>query len=174
MTLERVVAPAVGRHTERLQPEEFGAEWGLPIDVPSEDAIVRQQASKPGHWEALCSGQAKPSRQRSMLAALHEVDVAAALACLDFMLSDGSDARPEQRLASGDIIILGLQGSTLAVRARVPLEVRRETIRPCPPVSEVYGPALTALTPEIASIPAPVGPGAPRHDMGATREWAAP
>jgi hypothetical protein len=140
--------------------------------VPSEDAIAREQVSKRGHWEARCSGPAKPSRERSMLAALHEVGVAATPACRDFMLSGGSDASPEQRLASGDII-LGLQGSTLAGRVRVPLEVRRETIRLSPRASEVCRSALQALSAEIASILAPAGPGAPRHDMGAARGRAA-
>ena len=42
-----------------------------------------------------------------------------------------------------------LQQATLAIRARVPLEVLRDTIQPFPTFSEIYGAALKALHGEI-------------------------
>jgi dihydrolipoamide dehydrogenase len=44
-----------------------------------------------------------------------------------------------------------LQQATLAIRARVPLAVLRDTIQPFPTFSEIYVEALKALTGEIAS-----------------------
>ncbi|HEV2979800.1 MAG TPA: NAD(P)/FAD-dependent oxidoreductase [Solirubrobacteraceae bacterium] len=44
-----------------------------------------------------------------------------------------------------------LQQATLAIRARVPLEVLRDTIQPFPSFSEIYGHALRALRREIAT-----------------------
>jgi len=44
-----------------------------------------------------------------------------------------------------------LQQATLAVRARVPLDVLRDTIQPFPSFSEIYGFALKALRADIAS-----------------------
>jgi dihydrolipoamide dehydrogenase len=38
-----------------------------------------------------------------------------------------------------------LQQATLAIRARVPLDVLRDTIQPFPTFSEIYGPALKRL-----------------------------
>jgi pyruvate/2-oxoglutarate dehydrogenase complex dihydrolipoamide dehydrogenase (E3) component len=43
-----------------------------------------------------------------------------------------------------------LQQATLAIRARVPLEVLRDTIQPFPSFSEIYSAALKALDREIA------------------------
>jgi pyruvate/2-oxoglutarate dehydrogenase complex dihydrolipoamide dehydrogenase (E3) component len=43
-----------------------------------------------------------------------------------------------------------LQQATLAIRARVPLDVLRDTIQPFPTFSEIYGDALKALRTEIA------------------------
>ena len=42
-----------------------------------------------------------------------------------------------------------LQQATLAIRARVPLEVMRDTIQPFPTFSEIYAAALTALRAQI-------------------------
>ena len=50
-----------------------------------------------------------------------------------------------------------LQQATLAIRARVPLEVLRDTIQPFPTFSEIYVAALKALRGEITSAPQPVG-----------------
>ena len=44
-----------------------------------------------------------------------------------------------------------LQQATLAIRARVPLEVLRDTIQPFPTFSEIYVAALKALGGEIAA-----------------------
>jgi pyruvate/2-oxoglutarate dehydrogenase complex dihydrolipoamide dehydrogenase (E3) component len=54
-----------------------------------------------------------------------------------------------------------LQQATLAIRARVPLEVLRDTIQPFPTFSEIYVAALKALRDEIAAAPGPVGVGPP-------------
>jgi pyruvate/2-oxoglutarate dehydrogenase complex dihydrolipoamide dehydrogenase (E3) component len=49
-----------------------------------------------------------------------------------------------------------LQQATLAIRARVPLDVLRDTIQPFPTFSEIYVAALKALHSEIR---APLGVG---------------
>jgi dihydrolipoamide dehydrogenase len=54
-----------------------------------------------------------------------------------------------------------LQQATLAVRARVPLAVLRDTIQPFPTFSEIYVAALHALGREIAGVNPPVGAGVP-------------
>jgi dihydrolipoamide dehydrogenase len=48
-----------------------------------------------------------------------------------------------------------LQQATLAIHARVPLELLRDTIRPFPSFSEIHGAALKALRREIAGTPPP-------------------
>jgi dihydrolipoamide dehydrogenase len=53
-----------------------------------------------------------------------------------------------------------LQQATLAVRARVPIEVLRDTIQPFPTFSEIYVEALKALRAEIATARHPVSVGA--------------
>jgi dihydrolipoamide dehydrogenase len=52
-----------------------------------------------------------------------------------------------------------LQQATLAIRARVPVDVLRDTIQPFPSFSEIHGAAVRALHREIAtaSQPAEVG-----------------
>ena len=55
-----------------------------------------------------------------------------------------------------------LQQATLAVRARVPLGVLRDIIRPFPTFSEIYLAALKALHAEVAG--APVAAGAARAE----------
>jgi pyruvate/2-oxoglutarate dehydrogenase complex dihydrolipoamide dehydrogenase (E3) component len=54
-----------------------------------------------------------------------------------------------------------LQQATLAIRARVPLEVLRDTIQPFPTFSEIYVAALKALRGEIAAAAKAVGAGRP-------------
>jgi dihydrolipoamide dehydrogenase len=49
-----------------------------------------------------------------------------------------------------------LQQATMAIRARVPLEVLRDTIQPFPTFSEIYVDALKALHKEIATTREPV------------------
>lgn len=52
-----------------------------------------------------------------------------------------------------------LQQATLAIRARVPLDVLSDTIQPFPTFSEIYVSALKALRGEIAAARKPVGAG---------------
>ncbi len=54
-----------------------------------------------------------------------------------------------------------LQQATLAIRARVPLDVLRDTIQPFPTFSEIYVAALKALRGRIAGTREPVGTGSP-------------
>ena len=51
-----------------------------------------------------------------------------------------------------------LQQATLAIRARVPLDVLNDTIQPFPSFSGIYNAALTALRMKIADMPMPTGP----------------
>ncbi len=51
-----------------------------------------------------------------------------------------------------------MQQATLAIRARVPLEVLSDTIQPFPSFSGIYGGALMALRMEIAGMPRPARP----------------
>ena len=53
-----------------------------------------------------------------------------------------------------------LQQATLAIRARVPLEVLRDTIQPFPTFSEIYLAALKALDGQITKARQPVGAAA--------------
>jgi pyruvate/2-oxoglutarate dehydrogenase complex dihydrolipoamide dehydrogenase (E3) component len=52
-----------------------------------------------------------------------------------------------------------LQQATLAIRARVPLDVLRDTIQPFPTFSEIYVDALKALRGQIVVAGEPVGAG---------------
>ena len=54
-----------------------------------------------------------------------------------------------------------LQQATLAIRARVPLEVLRDTVQPFPTFSEIYNGALKALDREITAAHEPTGAGSP-------------
>lgn len=51
-----------------------------------------------------------------------------------------------------------LQQATLAIRARVPLDVLADTIQPFPSFSGIYGPALNELRMNIANMPPPHRP----------------
>jgi len=51
-----------------------------------------------------------------------------------------------------------MQQATLAIRARIPLEVLSDTIQPFPSFSGIYDPAVMALRMEIADMPRPVTP----------------
>ena len=57
-----------------------------------------------------------------------------------------------------------LQQATLAIRARVPLDVLRDTIQPFPTFSEIYLVALKALHHEITAARRPAASGAPRTE----------
>jgi dihydrolipoamide dehydrogenase len=48
-----------------------------------------------------------------------------------------------------------LQQATLAIRARVPLDVLRDTIQPFPTFSEIFVPALLALVEKLKASPTP-------------------
>ena len=52
-----------------------------------------------------------------------------------------------------------LQQATLAIRARVPLDILRDVIQPFPTFSEIYVAALKALRGEIAAAGQPVAAG---------------
>ncbi len=69
-----------------------------------------------------------------------------------------------------------LQQATLAVRARVPLEVLRDTIQPFPTFSEIFVDALHALRAQIAAASRVVGASAATTARGSTsiRSLAAP
>jgi pyruvate/2-oxoglutarate dehydrogenase complex dihydrolipoamide dehydrogenase (E3) component len=54
-----------------------------------------------------------------------------------------------------------LQQATLAIRARVPLDVLSDTIQPFPTFSEIYVEALKVLRANIAAAAKPVGAGPP-------------
>src|SRR6202020_3012550 len=51
-----------------------------------------------------------------------------------------------------------LQQATLAIRARVPIEVLSDTIQPFPSFSGIYGATLEALSMQIAKMPPPASP----------------
>ncbi|HTA11384.1 MAG TPA: NAD(P)/FAD-dependent oxidoreductase [Streptosporangiaceae bacterium] len=51
-----------------------------------------------------------------------------------------------------------LQQATLAIRARIPLEVLSDTIQPFPSFSGIYGAALNTLRMQIADMPTPTAP----------------
>jgi pyruvate/2-oxoglutarate dehydrogenase complex dihydrolipoamide dehydrogenase (E3) component len=71
------------------------------------------------------------------------------------LLSDGE--RLTGAFALGPEAGEWLQQATLAIRARVPLEVLRDTIQPFPTFSEIYVAALKALRGEITAARQPVG-----------------
>jgi len=71
------------------------------------------------------------------------------------LLSDG--VRVTGAYALGPEAAEWQQQATLAIRARVPLEVLRDTIQPFPTFSEIYVEALKALRTQIAAAAEPVG-----------------
>jgi pyruvate/2-oxoglutarate dehydrogenase complex dihydrolipoamide dehydrogenase (E3) component len=54
-----------------------------------------------------------------------------------------------------------LQQATLAIRARVPLQIRRDRIQPWPTFSSIYADALKAFQGSIAAAREPAGAGSP-------------
>ncbi len=52
-----------------------------------------------------------------------------------------------------------LQQATLAIRARIPLDVLRDTIQPFPSFSEIHAAALKALQRDVAAARQPIGTG---------------
>ena len=75
------------------------------------------------------------------------------------LLSDGT--RLTGAYALGPEAGEWLQQATLAIRARVPLDVLTDTIQPFPTFSEIYVGALKALRAQIAAAHKPVGAGPP-------------
>ena len=75
------------------------------------------------------------------------------------LLSDG--ARLTGAYALGPEAGEWLQQATLAIRARIALDVLADTIQPFPTFSEIYVAALKALRGEIAAGPKAVGAGPP-------------
>jgi dihydrolipoamide dehydrogenase len=59
-----------------------------------------------------------------------------------------------------------LQQATLAIRARVPLEVLNDTIQPFPSFSEIHAAAIKALRNEIEAARGPVGARSPAGQEG--------
>jgi dihydrolipoamide dehydrogenase len=72
------------------------------------------------------------------------------------LLSDG--ARLTGAYALGPEAGEWLQQATLAIRARVPLEVLSDVIQPFPSFSTIFDPAFKALRMEIAKMPPPLQP----------------
>ncbi len=72
------------------------------------------------------------------------------------LLSDGS--RLTGAYALGPEAGEWLQQATLAIRARVPLEVLSDTIQPFPSFSGIFGPAFKALRMKVARMPPPAQP----------------
>ena len=72
------------------------------------------------------------------------------------LLSDGS--RLTGAYALGPEAAEWLQQATLAIRARIPLEVLSDTIQPFPSFSGIFDSAFKALRMEIASMPLPTRP----------------
>ena len=75
------------------------------------------------------------------------------------LLSDGE--RLTGAFALGPEAGEWLQQATLAIRARVPLDLLRDTIQPFPTFSEIYLAALKALHGRIATARLPVGAASP-------------
>jgi pyruvate/2-oxoglutarate dehydrogenase complex dihydrolipoamide dehydrogenase (E3) component len=73
------------------------------------------------------------------------------------LLSDGE--RVTGAYALGPEAGEWLQQATLAIHARVPLEIWRDTIQPFPSFSEIHAAALKALRSEIAAARQPIGTG---------------
>ena len=74
------------------------------------------------------------------------------------LLSDGK--RLTGAYALGPEASEWMQQATLAIRARVPLEVLRDTIQPFPTFSGIYNAALKALRGNMAAVPGLAGAGA--------------
>jgi dihydrolipoamide dehydrogenase len=75
------------------------------------------------------------------------------------LLSDGE--RLTGAFALGPEAGEWLQQATLAIRARVPIDILTDTIQPFPTFSEIYISALKALRASIAGAQKPVGAGPP-------------
>jgi dihydrolipoamide dehydrogenase len=111
------------------------------------------QAAAVGAVEALFSGTAALSEVSKMATYTHDYAESKGFLTL---LSDGE--RLTGAYGIGPEAGEWLQQATLAIRARVPLDVLRDTIQPFPSFSEIYGVALKALGAEIERAGTNVGP----------------
>ena len=105
---------------------------------------------------AVGAAEAQFSATRSALRGSQDGDLYARLRRVEWfltLLSDGE--RLTGAYALGPEAGEWLQQATLAIRARVPLEVLRDTIQPFPSFSEIYAAALKALDREITAAPEP-------------------
>ena len=104
------------------------------------------QAAAVGATEAPFVASARVSEVAKTATYTHAYAESGGFLCL---LSDG--ARLTGAYAVGPEAGEWLQQATLAIRARVPLDVLRDTIQPFPTFSEIYVDALKALHGEIAA-----------------------
>jgi dihydrolipoamide dehydrogenase len=110
------------------------------------------QAASVGAAEAAFSGTARLSEVAKTAAYMRAWDKSNGFMTL---LSDGE--RLTGAYALGPEAGEWLQQATLAIRARVPLEVLRDTIQPFPTFSEIYLAALKALHGQITAARQPTG-----------------
>jgi pyruvate/2-oxoglutarate dehydrogenase complex dihydrolipoamide dehydrogenase (E3) component len=111
------------------------------------------QAAAAGATEAAYSGTARLSEVPKTATYTHAYAESNGFMTL---LSDGE--RLTGAYALGPEAGEWMQQATLAIRARVPLEVLSDTIQPFPSFSGIYGPAVMALRMQIADKPQPTGP----------------
>jgi dihydrolipoamide dehydrogenase len=111
------------------------------------------QAAAVGAAEAAYSGTARLSEVPKAATYTHAYAESNGFLTL---LSDGE--RLTGAYALGPEAGEWMQQATLAIRARVPLEVLSDTIQPFPSFSGIYDPAMMALRMQIADKPQPTGP----------------
>ena len=111
------------------------------------------QAAAAGALEAPYSGTARVSEVPKTATYTHAYAESNGFLTL---LSDGE--RLTGAYALGPEAGEWLQQATLAIRARVPVDVLADTIQPFPSFSGIYGPALADLQMNIADMPPPTRP----------------
>ncbi len=111
------------------------------------------QAAAAGALEAPYSGTARVSEVPKTATYTHAYASSNGFLTL---LSDGE--RLTGAYALGPEAGEWLQQATLAIRARVPVDVLADTIQPFPSFSGIYGPALADLQMNIADMPPPTRP----------------
>ena len=111
------------------------------------------QAAAAGALEAPYSGTARVSEVPKTATYTHAYAESNGFLTL---LSDGE--RLTGAYALGPEAGEWLQQATLAIRARVPVDVLADTIQPFPSFSGIYGPALAELQMNIADMPPPTKP----------------
>jgi pyruvate/2-oxoglutarate dehydrogenase complex dihydrolipoamide dehydrogenase (E3) component len=111
------------------------------------------QAAAVGALEATYSGTARVSEVPKTATYTHAYAESNGFLTL---LSDGE--RLTGAYALGPEAGEWMQQATLAIRARVPVEVMSDTIQPFPSFSGIYNAALMQLSMRIADMPPPTGP----------------